>query len=81
MIDTPDYPHIVQSFTYRGFRVEIDQGQENGQMTYAAWATYDRGCAIAVPCAFSQNEAVFRAKQWCDRRRPGLSVVAGGRTD
>ncbi|HEY9877030.1 MAG TPA: hypothetical protein V6D29_01180 [Leptolyngbyaceae cyanobacterium] len=67
MIETPDYPHIVMTFMYRGFKVEIDQSEDNGQTVYAAWANHDRGCAIAVPCAYSRNEVVWKAKQWCDR--------------
>ncbi|HEY9764373.1 MAG TPA: hypothetical protein V6D07_17735 [Trichocoleus sp.] len=69
MIETPDYPHIVMTFTYRGFKVEIDQSEDNGQVVYAAWANHDWGCAIAVPCAYSRNEVVWKAKQWCDGHR------------
>lgn len=68
MIESPDYPDIVMVFTYRGFRVEIDQSEEQGQTVYAAWAWLAQGCAIAVPCAYSRTEAVYKAKRWCDRR-------------
>lgn len=68
MIEAPDYPHIVVAFDYRDFRIEIEQSVDQGQTVYAAWANYPLGCAIAVPCAFSRNEAIWRARQWCDRR-------------
>ncbi|MCG8365888.1 MAG: DUF3787 domain-containing protein [Pseudanabaenales cyanobacterium] len=68
MIIDPDYPHVVLSFTYRGFKIEIDQGQFEGQRSYAAWANYAKGCAVAVPFARTRTEAVRNAKEWVDRR-------------
>jgi hypothetical protein len=68
----PDYPHIVLSFDYRGWKIEIDQGELNGQTTYAVWVGYDQGCAMAVPFAHSRSEAIRRARRWIDRR---LSLV------
>lgn len=65
---TPDYPHIVLSFEYRGWIIEIDQGDFNGQTTYAAWANYADGCAVAVPYAGSRAAAIKRAKHWVDQR-------------
>jgi hypothetical protein len=37
----PDYPHVVMAFVYRGFRLELDQSEENGVAIFAVWATYD----------------------------------------
>jgi hypothetical protein len=68
MIIDPDYPCIVLSFTYRGFKIEIDQSQFEDQDIYAAWASYETGCAIAVPCALSRAETIRKAKRWVDRR-------------
>ncbi|WOD37818.1 hypothetical protein [Nodosilinea sp. E11] len=70
----PDYPHVVLSFDYRGFRLELDQSTENGVLMYAVWATYDRGCAVAVPGVISRSEAIFKARRWVDQR---LSLPAG----
>jgi len=68
MILNPDYPHIVWSFTYRGWRLEVDQSEEDGQVLYAVWANHEAGCAIAVPCALTQAEAIKRAKRYVDAR-------------
>ncbi|NJN21936.1 MAG: hypothetical protein HC812_13060 [Leptolyngbya sp. RL_3_1] len=77
MILNPDYPHIVRSFTYRGWRLEVDQSEEEGQVLYAVWANYEAGCAIAVPCAFTQAEAIKRAKRYVDARMntPFIKIV------
>lgn len=64
----PDYPHIVLSFIYRGVRIEIDQGELDGQCIYTVWVDYDTGCAVAVPCARSRMEAVKKAKTWVNKR-------------
>ncbi|WP_035986807.1 hypothetical protein [Leptolyngbya sp. KIOST-1] len=64
----PDYPHVVLSFTYRGFHLELDQSTHHGVPMYAVWATHDRGCAVAVPGAVSRTEAIYRAKRWVDDR-------------
>jgi len=64
----PDFPHIMLTFEYKGWKVEIDQGEMNGYATYAAWANYKLGCVVAVPYASSRQEAVRRAKQWIDTR-------------
>lgn len=64
----PDYPHIVLAFDYKGWKVEIDQGEMDGLATYAAWANYPLGCVVAVPYASSRQEAVKRAKRWIDKR-------------
>lgn len=64
----PHYPHIVLSFHYRGFEVQIDRSFNEDGESYAAWANYPTGCAIAVPHASSRSDAVKRAKAWCDRR-------------
>ncbi len=64
----PDYPNIVFAFDYKGWKVEIDQGEMDGCATYAVWANYKFGSAVAVPYASSRQEAVRRAKQWIDIR-------------
>ena len=64
----PDYPHVVLSFTYRGFYLELDQSTEDGLPLYAVWATHDRGCAVAVPGVISRTEAIYKAKRWVDQR-------------
>ncbi len=64
----PDYPHIVVSFDYRGFMIQVDQSEFEGQPIYAAWVNHDWGCAIADPCALSRKEAVRNAKRWVDQR-------------
>jgi len=68
IIPDPDYPHIVLAFDYRGWKIEIDQGELDGQVTYAVWVNYDQGCAMAVPFARSRTEAIRRARKWIDRR-------------
>ena len=67
MID-PDYPHIVLSFIYHEVRIEIAQGDLDGQCIYTVWVDYDTGCAVAVPCAYSRTEAVRKAKKWVNKR-------------
>jgi hypothetical protein len=37
----PDYPNIILSFNYRGFKIEIDRDEWQGQNIYAAWVNYD----------------------------------------
>jgi hypothetical protein len=71
----PDFPHVVLSFDYRGFRLELDQSTEDGVPIYAVWATYATGCAVAVPGVVSRSEAIYKARQWVDRRlsSPGRS--------
>lgn len=64
----PHYPKIILSFPYRGFKIEIDRTELDGQIIYAAWANYDQGCAVAVPSAVSPLEAIKKAKRWIDRR-------------
>ncbi len=68
MID-PDYPHIVLAFDYKGWRVEIEQGELQGCKTYSVWVNYELGCAVAVPYAKSRWDAIIKAKQWIDARQ------------
>jgi hypothetical protein len=77
MILNPDFPHIIWSFTYRGWRLEVDQSATDGQVLYAVWANHEAGCAIAVPCAVTQAEAIKRAKKYVDARitTPSISIV------
>lgn len=65
---TPDYPHIVLSFSYRGWKLELDQSNSDGETTYTVWANDDRSSVVAVPCALSRTAAIKRAKQWVDCR-------------
>ncbi len=74
MILNPDFPHIIWSFTYRGWRLEVDQSDENGQIFYSVWANDKMGCAVAVPCAFSRTDAIRRAKLYVDARLKNLST-------
>ncbi|MGB3137809.1 MAG: hypothetical protein WBG38_06175 [Nodosilinea sp.] len=68
LIVDPDYPHVVLSFTYRGFHLALDQSTDSGVPMYAVWASHDRGCAVAVPGVVSRTEAIYKAKRWVDRR-------------
>lgn len=68
VILNPDYPHIVWSFMYRGWRLQIDCTEEAGQTAYAVWANHETGCAIAVPWAATQEDAIRRGKRYVDRR-------------
>lgn len=64
----PDFPHIIWSFVYRGWRLEVDQCEEDGQVLYAVWASHDTGTAIAVPRSLTRAEAIQRAKKYVDYR-------------
>jgi len=77
MILNPDYPHILWSFIYRGWRLEVDHSEEEGQVLYAVWANHEAGCAVAVPCALTQAEAIKRAKRYVDARMniPAVKIV------
>lgn len=68
IIADPDHPNIVLTFSYRGFTIQIDQSDFDGQTLYAAWADYAYGCAMAVPCALTRQAAVRRARHWVDQR-------------
>ncbi|MEB3213288.1 MAG: hypothetical protein VKL39_18205 [Leptolyngbyaceae bacterium] len=68
MILNPDFPHIIWSFTYRGWQLEVDQSEDNGQVMYAVWANHEKGCAVAVPFASTQADAIKKAKQYVDAR-------------
>ena len=64
----PDYPNITLSFEYRGWKIELDRSEEDGQIAYTVWASDARSSVVAVPYAASQKLAIRRAKQWVDRR-------------
>ncbi|MBE7384796.1 MAG: hypothetical protein F6J95_025700 [Leptolyngbya sp. SIO1E4] len=64
----PNFPQIIWSFTYRGWQLEVEQSEEDGQVLYAVWANHDAGCAVAVPCAFTREDAIKRAKKYVDAR-------------
>lgn len=64
----PDYPHVVMSFAYRGFQLDLDQNEENGIPIYTVWASHEWGCAVAVPGVYGRHEAIYKAKRWVDQR-------------
>lgn len=67
MIFEPDYPQVVFAFPYRGVRVEITRCEEEGVGLYSAWVNYAQGSAVAVPKAYSRNDAIRRARRWVDQ--------------
>jgi hypothetical protein len=67
MILEPDYPHVVFAFPYRGVKVEITQCDQDGINLYSAWVDYPQGSAVAVPKAYSRNDAIRRARRWVDQ--------------
>lgn len=71
MID-PDYPKIVLAFQYRDFEIKISRDRWRGQDIYTAWANYNLGTAIAVPCAVTSKLAIRNAKRWVDKRIQGI---------
>jgi hypothetical protein len=66
--DNPDFPNIVMSFDYRGFTLELDQNEDNGTTIYSVWANHPGGFSVAVPGVVSRSEAIYKAKQWVDKR-------------
>ncbi|WP_272127832.1 hypothetical protein [Spirulina sp. CS-785/01] len=73
MIEDPHYPNIVLSFSYRGYQIELDRGDWQGQEIYTAWVNHDQGCAVAVPWALTRKIALRQAKNWIDRRLDSVS--------
>jgi hypothetical protein len=67
-ISKPDYPNIVLSFDYRGWKLDLDQSDLEGQTIYAVWAKNGTSVAVAVPYAPSRTAAIKQAKQWVDNR-------------
>ena len=68
MIIDPHYPDIVLAFPYRGLTIEIEQGMQDDYRIYAAWVNYATGSAVAVPKAWTREDAIQRAKRWVDRK-------------
>lgn len=68
MTSDPDYPKIMLSFGYRGFKIEIARDQFAGQNIYTAWANHEYGYAMAVPYAPTTHSAIKKAKKWVDQR-------------
>ncbi|MEM8604599.1 MAG: hypothetical protein AAGF24_12290 [Cyanobacteria bacterium P01_H01_bin.121] len=68
LFEPPHYPQIVLSFDYRGWTLQLDQDHHNDERVYSVWAKAQYGVAIAVPCSYSREEAVRRAKAWVDDR-------------
>ena len=68
IIPEPHYPHIMFSFPYRGYRIQIEQDMFRGERIYAAWIDHDYGSALADPFAVTREEAVREAKRWVDQR-------------
>ncbi|MDB9493314.1 hypothetical protein PN441_15555 [Spirulina major CS-329] len=69
MIPDPDIVNVTLSFPYRGYMIQLAPGTWQGVRIYTAWVAYDWGDAIAVPKAWTREEAVRRARLWIDRRR------------
>ena len=63
-IATPHYPAVVWAFFYRNMKIEITTSEHNEQRVYSAWVTYETGSAVAVPVAYSREQAIARAKKW-----------------
>ncbi|MGC1307429.1 MAG: hypothetical protein WA885_09385 [Phormidesmis sp.] len=63
-IAIPNYPNVMWAFTYRGMKIEVTTSQHHDQQVYSAWVTHDKGSAVAVPIAYSQERAIAKAKQW-----------------
>lgn len=68
MIIDPHYPKIVFAFPYRGLDIEVEKSTLDGQPIYAAWVNYASGSAVAVPKAWTREDAIRRAKRWVDRK-------------
>ncbi|MEL6246686.1 MAG: hypothetical protein AAFR15_01600 [Cyanobacteria bacterium J06627_15] len=66
-IADPDAINVAMSFPYHGLRVQITTSQDNGLTVYSAWVDHATGSAVAVPMAYSRNEAITRAKTWVRR--------------
>ncbi|MEM8505304.1 MAG: hypothetical protein AAF716_19390 [Cyanobacteria bacterium P01_D01_bin.1] len=64
----PNYPNITFSFDYRGWKIELDRSEDNGQIAYSAWANNVTSSVVAVPYAASQKQAIRQAKRWVDGR-------------
>jgi hypothetical protein len=67
-LDNPHFPNIVMSFEYRGVTLDLDQGDHHGTPIFSVWANHNTGYAVAVPGVVSRSEAIYKAKQWVDRR-------------
>ncbi|MGB7084612.1 MAG: hypothetical protein WBD47_03600 [Phormidesmis sp.] len=63
-IAIPDYPNVIWAFLYRGMKIEITTTLYHEQQIYSAWVTYATGSAVAVPKAYSREQAIAQAKQW-----------------
>lgn len=68
MIIEPHYPKIIFAFPYRGLNIEVERGVLDGKPVYAAWVSHALGCAVAVPKAWTREDAVQKAKRWVDRK-------------
>jgi len=64
----PNYSNITLSFEYRGWKIELDQSEEDGHIAYSAWANDAKSSVVAVPYAASQKLAIQKAKRWVDNR-------------
>ncbi|MEO0758877.1 MAG: hypothetical protein AAFY78_18625 [Cyanobacteria bacterium J06648_16] len=63
-IADPDAINVAMSFLYHGLHVQITTSHEDGLTVYSAWVDHATGSAVAVPMAYSRNEAITRAKTW-----------------
>lgn len=67
MIIDPDYPQTVFAFPYRGVTIQITLSRGDEQTLYSAWVNYPTGSAVAVPKAYSRDEAIHRARHWVEQ--------------
>ena len=75
MSPNPDFPDRVLSFGYRSWQLEVTQSVVADQVVYSVWASYDTGCAIAVPRANTREQAIRWGKRYVDKR-----IQPGGRS-
>ena len=72
MSPDPDFPRKVLSFSYRDWQLEVTRSLVADQVVYSVWASYDTGCAIAVPRAKTRDQAIRWGKRYVDKRlQPG----------
>ncbi|MEM9908051.1 MAG: hypothetical protein AAF921_23815 [Cyanobacteria bacterium P01_D01_bin.44] len=67
-IADPDAINTIFAFPYHGLRIEITTTHHQGRIVYTAWVDYTTGSAVAVPKAYSREEAIRRAKKWARQR-------------
>lgn len=63
----PHYPQVVWAFPYQGVHIEITISTLHHETVYSAWVNHAQGSAVAVPKAYSCEQAIARAKTWVDQ--------------